>query len=82
MFGVRKPPTGCNFVHNDEIWYFMIFMYYKARSVLIRCVVSHTYVCRKDHVRRELQMSRKWPNSWGFLAVHYRVRQYYIQYVV
>ena len=26
MFGVRKPPTGCNFVHNDEIWYFMIYI--------------------------------------------------------
>lgn len=21
MFGVRKAPTGCNFVHSDEIWY-------------------------------------------------------------
>ena len=45
MFGVRKSPTGCNFVHNDEIWYFMIFMYYKARSVLIRCVVSLIRTC-------------------------------------
>ena len=34
-------------------------------------------VCRKVHVRRELQTSRKWPNSWGVLADHYRVRQYY-----
>ena len=24
MFGVRKAPTGCNFVHNDEIWYYSL----------------------------------------------------------
>lgn len=29
MFGVRKPPTGCNFVHNDEIWYFMIYIIHR-----------------------------------------------------
>ena len=51
----------------------------KVRSITLPCLL---YMYRKDHVRRELQMSRKWPNSWGFLAVHYHVRQYYIQYVV
>ena len=77
MFGVRKDPTGCNFVHNDQIWY--VLYGFLVMSIMVRSVTLQGLrcVCRKDHVRRELQTSRKWPNSWGVLANHYRVRQYY-----
>ena len=92
-FGVRKAPTGGNFVHNDEIWWadaiiLIIIIIVQAwlnnelawkklinvaaqlpiistsNSVL---VCEYNVLCRKDHVRRELQTSHKWPDKWGFL---------------
>lgn len=39
MFGVRKDPKGCNFVHNDQIWY--VLYGFLALSVLVlHCMVS------------------------------------------